>query len=381
MIKPKKVLIIVKSIDGGTGTFLLNLQKIEKSYEDRRVIIKTLVLEKPTYRPLGKLRSDFFSKIGFYPEHYHLAFQNIIEFYKELFWVWKKIRTFEPQVILAVDVRCNLLSIICKVLSLGRIKVIATTHIDLLKCISDKSTPIVRSLLKVSINIFYNQADVLVGVSNDLSKNLRSDFNLSKDVVTIYNGLKKRPSSPRSWPSGDKNIIITISRLVEQKDHSNLIKSFQLLQEKLSNTELWILGDGPKRGELEKLVGQLGLKKKIAFFGWIKNPGSYVAKSDLFVLSSKREGMPYVLLEAMSQGIPVISTNTPYGPKEVLDNGKYGILVPMGRPDKMYKAMLELLNNRQKHEFYSKKSLERSKFFSIEKMLYSYKLLITELSE
>jgi glycosyltransferase involved in cell wall biosynthesis len=179
----------------------------------------------------------------------------------------------------------------------------------------------------------------------------------------------------------DKKIIITIARLVEQKDHENLINAFKLLQKNMPETELWILGDGPRRKELETLVKKLELQNKVFLLGWVSDIKSYIDKSNLFVLSSKREGFSYVLLEAMCQGIPVISTDTPYGPGEILGSGEFGVLVPMGRPDRMQNAMLTLLKNKQKYKYYSEKSIERSKFFSANRMLNGYKSLISDLVE
>jgi glycosyltransferase involved in cell wall biosynthesis len=378
---PLKILVIVKSVDGGTGTFLLNFLKIGKVFNNRKVILKTLVLEKPTYRNLSKYRFDFFRKKNFYPQHYSLAIRNFVGFFKEFFWIRGKINKFSPQIILAIDMRCNLLAVVCKIFSLGRLKVIATNHIDLGKTIFDKSTPYVNNILKIAIKFFYNQADTLVGVSKKLSKNLRKDFALTKDVVTVYNGLETKSQRRLPKRQGNKKIIITIARLVEQKDHDNLIKAFALLLKKMPKTELWILSNGPKRQELEILVGKLGMEKKIIFWGWVCDIKPFLAKSDLFVLSSKREGFAYSLLEAMRMGIPVISTDTPYGPGEILDKGKFGVLVPMGKPDRMRDAILKILGNKQKYAYYSKKSLERSKDFSIDKMLQSYKSLITKLAE
>ncbi len=130
---------------------------------------------------------------------------------------------------------------------------------------------------------------------------------------------------------------------------------------------------------LKNYVKKLKIEKNVQFFGWVKNIYEYLKKSSVFVFSSKREGFGYVLLEAMSCGLPVISTNTPFGPAEILDNGKYGILVPMKNPQAMADAIYELLTDDKKYNYYKKKSLERVKYFSLDKMLKSYKKLIMNL--
>lgn len=379
LIKPIRLLVVANSIDGGTGTFLLNILTIKELYKTQRIKIKTLVLEKPVFRPLDKFHPDFFVHRKALPNYYNFGKDNILEFYSELLWLREKIELFEPDIVLAIDIRCILLALLCKVLSFGHIRVVASTHIDLKRCLLEKSTPILALILKLVISIFYNYADSLVGVSRELSKNLKKDFNLRKDVITVYNGLERKHIIKKPKLRQRYKIIITVTRLVKQKDNENLIKAFWLLLKVIPNLKLWILGDGPERFKLEDMVKDLDLESSISFLGWVKNTAPYIAKSDLFVLSSKREGMPYSILEAMSQSVPVISTNSPYGPSEILENGKYGLLVPVARPDAMRQAMLQLLTNRKKYNYYSKMSIERSKFFSIDKMLNGYKKIIRKL--
>ncbi len=383
--KTLRLLIIVKSIDGGTGTFIENFLKLEKRDKEFQPIIKTLVLEKPAFRAIKKFNAGFFLGKNAYPERYEAVPQNFINICKEFVWVKKNIDKFKPQIVLSIDVHSNLLALFYKTLSFGQIKVIAATHIDLLETLSGKSTPFIKFLLKAVVNIFYNRADVLVGVSKGVSHNLKHDFNLSKNVITIYNGIatpnetETRERIVGIKPRNNKKIIITITRLVEQKDNENLIEAFNLLQNKLVGSKLWILGDGSKKSDLESLVRKYRLQKKVTFFGWIKNTKGHLLKSSIFVLSSKREGLPYVLLEAMRCGLPVISTDSPWGPKEILDNGKYGILVPVGKPNTMSKAIYRLLTDAQKYSYYSKKSVERSVFFSVDKMLEEYKKILIDI--
>ncbi len=372
-----KILIIAKSIDGGTGTFLLNLLKMDKVFPKGSFEINTVILEKPSYRGVSNSFS-YYQKSDFYPLQYSFSAQNIIGFFHELTWVRKKIKRHNPQIILSVDVRCNLLAITSKILSFGRHKVIATTHIDLGKTIFDKSTPGVNYVLKFLVKSFYNSADSLVGVSKNVSKNLKNDFNLQKKVTTIYNGREEK-NKPKLHFNKRKKIILTVGRLVEQKDHINLINAFKILTVKLPSASLFIASDGPKRKELENYVKNLKLTKNIKFLGWVKNINRYFKKSDLFVLSSKREGFAYVLIEAMSGGLPIVSTDTPYGPAEVLDNGKYGVIVPMNDPHSLQKAMYKLLTNKKLHDRYAHKAIVRSRYFSLERMLMGYKSIITKL--
>ena len=367
-----KLLIIVKSIDGGTGTFFLNLLKVSKLFNKKEILIKEVVLEKPSFRDVKKYNFKYLRNKNFYPQKYSLSLRNIIYFLNELLYVNKTVKRFSPNIILSIDLRCNLLAQITKLLSLNKIKIINTNHIDLLKTIFNKSTNKVNFFLKGLIKLTYNKSDAIVCVSNRLSDSLKKDFNLHKKIITIYNGESFPISKAKKYKPNRKKTITTIARLVEQKDHINLIKGFKLLHNQIPNTQLIIASDGPKKAALVHLVHKIGLKNNVKFVGWVKNIYSLLSKSDVFVLSSRREGFAYVLIEAMSQGLPIISTDTPYGPSEVLDNGNYGILVPMKKPKLLSRAMYKLLTNGGLYNHYSLKSIQRSKYFTIDNMLKGY---------
>lgn len=379
MTKKIKLMVLVKSIDGGTGTFLLNLLDIQKVFKKNKIELKTLVLERPTFREVGEYRFDYFRKKDFYPQKYSLSPVNFLNFFKEIFWIRKRVLEFKPKLILSIDLRCNLLAIVSKILFAKEIKVITTNHIDLGNTISDKATRPANFLLKKIVKIFYDRADKMVCVSEELSKNLKKRFSFKKKVITVYNGQNFKPKKPKSFPRKEKKIVITVARLVEQKDHLALVRAFSFLLKSLPATELWIASNGPEKNKIQKVVKTLGIKNKVKFLGWVKDIGFYLKKADIFVLSSKREGFGYVLLEAMSQGLPVISTDTPFGPSEILDKGKYGLLTPRANPDQMRNAMYRLLTQKKSYEYFAKKSIERTTFFSLEKMLKNYKKIILSL--
>jgi glycosyltransferase involved in cell wall biosynthesis len=383
-MEPFRFLILTKNIDGGTGTFALNLLKIEKLFKKPKLDTKIAVLEKPKYRYINKDIKEkfvFLRKAGFYP-HKYIVFSKIpTHFWQELVWVNKLIRSHNPDLIFGIDVHANLLIQINKFLFFRNTKTLLTTHIDLGKTIAAKSGFLANFLLRKIIGFLYNQADALVCVSKSLGQNLSETFEIKKRVSIVYNGynnLKSRQKIPKKLLKKE-HTIITVARLVEQKDHQTLIKAFELVQKELPNTKLLITSEGPLKQDLVKLVSRLGLSKKISFLGWVKSIDPYLKKSDIFVLSSKREGFGYVLIEAMLYGKPVISTNTPYGPSEVLDNGKYGVLVPMGDEEEMKKAILKLLTDKKEYRHYAKMAFRRSAFFSLDKMLISYKKIINGL--
>jgi len=380
--KPPRLIIVVKNIDGGTGTFVLSLLKLKKLFKKKLTLFKVIVLEKPRYRKLDKKLLPLFIFIrtsNFYPYIYALSPKSVVDFVSDFFVLKKIINFYKPRVILGVDLYCNLNVLINKLLFFRKIKIVASTHISLNNNLQSKSSLLLRLLLKKVINIFYSKADVLISVSKNLSSSLVKDFNIKKSIITIYNGLDTKIRVKNN--NFDKKIIITVSRLVEQKDHFTLIKAFFLIQKIFPNTKLWILGDGPLKKRLALFSQKLDLKRNIRFFGWKNNIYGLLKCASVFVLSTRREGFPYVILEAMSQKLPIISSDVSFGPSEALDKGKCGILVPINEEKKMAQEIISLLRNKKKYNFYAKRSLERSRYFSEEKMLQTYKKIIINLAK
>ncbi len=366
-----KLLIIVRSIDGGTGTFVLSFLELNKFYANKKIEINYLIFEKPTFRKVKSSNFSYLRPNDYYPDRYSFSINNVLDFIKEVLWSSAKIRLFKPDIIMSVDLRCNLVTALIKVFFFKNIKIVATNHINLRRNLNDKSSKFLNFLLRKSVSYIYGRVDVVVSVSKKLSKSLRKEFKLRRKIITIYNGVEAKAVTKRSLKQ-KKKIIITVSRLVEQKDNETLINAFDLAQRELHDCELWIIGDGPEKSKLKRIAANLNLSKKIKFFGWNKNLDKFYKESDLFVLSSRREGFAYVLVEAMVEGLPVVSTNTPFGPSEILDKGKYGVLVPVGNKFLMKEAIVELLTNKNKYTHFSEKSLERCTFFSKETMLKNY---------
>lgn len=140
-------------------------------------------------------------------------------------------------------------------------------------------------------------------------------------------------------------IIISSGRLCEQKGFDTLLKAFALLQEELP-CRLMILGEGPDRKKLERLIKKLNLSQSVNLPGRVSNPWKYVARSDLFVLASRWEGWPSALMEAMSFGVPVITTDCPGDGKKMIENGVNGIIVPTDQVEALANSMLKILSHK-----------------------------------
>jgi glycosyltransferase involved in cell wall biosynthesis len=174
--------------------------------------------------------------------------------------------------------------------------------------------------------------------------------------------------TPKSKP-----VLLGVGRLTEQKDFETLIHAFHKVQFEIESN-LIILGDGPERPKLEALVKELELVQKVSLPGFMQNPYSYMAHADLFILSSRFEGLPTALIEAMACGTPVIATDCITGPAEILENGRYGHLVPVGDVDALSKGIIDSIHKPNSKEMLQK----RAQIYSVENATKAYVELITQ---
>ena len=147
---------------------------------------------------------------------------------------------------------------------------------------------------------------------------------------------------PPPWPVDGRKTVLAVARFAPQKDLATLLRAFALLPVEC-NAKLVIYGDGPLRAELEALGAELGLQDRLSMPGLIANPFTAMHHADVFVLSSRWEGLPGTLLEAMACGCPVVSTDCPAGSREILLDGVLGPLPPVGDPQALAQAITQLL--------------------------------------
>ncbi|MCY4489744.1 MAG: glycosyltransferase [Deltaproteobacteria bacterium] len=141
---------------------------------------------------------------------------------------------------------------------------------------------------------------------------------------------------------GGPPVILSAGRLSAQKDYPTLIKAFSRVAEERP-CRLIILGEGRRRRRLERLLKNLGLTDRASLPGWVDNPFAFMSRAALFVLSSRYEGLPGVLIQALACGSPCVSTDCPTGPAEILRGGELGPLVPVGDPLPLAEAMTSVL--------------------------------------
>ncbi|WP_159836847.1 glycosyltransferase [Burkholderia sp. 8Y] len=168
-------------------------------------------------------------------------------------------------------------------------------------------------------------------------------------------------------PPCDAPYIVSVARLDEiQKDHRTLLRAYaRLVREGDIAEHLVIVGDGAFRGELEGLASELDIATRVHFAGYRDNPHPLVAGARLQVLSSRYEGMPMVLLEALALGKPVIASDCPTGPREILGDGRFGILFAVGAVDELADAMRRLLTDDALNRRMQARALERAEEYGV----------------
>jgi glycosyltransferase involved in cell wall biosynthesis len=205
---------------------------------------------------------------------------------------------------------------------------------------------------------FYPWADGIVAVSQGVGEDLAHITGLPSDRIhVIYNPIitpdifdkAEEPLEHPWFAPGQLPVILGAGRLETHKDFPTLIRAFALVRKAIP-ARLVIIGWGGDRPQLEALVQELGLTDDVEFPGYKKNPYQYMARSAVFVLSSITEGLGNVLVEAMALGIPVISTDCKSGPSEILAEGQYGLLTPVGNEKALAQAILEVLSGRVRKE-------------------------------
>lgn len=279
----------------------------------------------------------------------------------------------------------NIVSIVAKFLSRKDFPIILVEHST--PSIKYRKDKLRRRLIPFLIRRTYKYADQIVCVSKGVKSDLQRVIKNNRIHITqIYNPIVyseietlMMENVKHKWLNDKRmKVIIGIGRLEPVKNFRLLIKAFSDVYKENPSLRLIILGEGSQREELEDFVKTLKVDKVVDFPGFVNNPYSYLSKASLFVLSSDLEGLPTVLVEALACGTPVVSTDCPNGPREILDEGKYGLLVPPGDILNFKKAIIEQLNNTHSKELLKR----RASFFSVENSTKEYnKLISRELSK
>jgi len=286
-------------------------------------------------------------------------------------------------------------------------KTILTVHASL-KAFSRKKQ--YKYIVNPLVKLLYNKADKTVAVSEELRRELISDFGVKKDKTkTIINGCETESISKLAEEPLDadfekliaeKRVILNVGRLTEQKYQWHLIKSFSEVVKIKPNCMLLIAGTGELECFLKECVEKLNLQKSVVFLGFQNNVYKYMRKSDIFVLSSGWEGFPVSLAEAICLDLPCVASDFRTGCREILSPnlldhmdkvkgiyyGEYGVITPLcsGKKDDkleegeemLAEALLELLDNSELYNKYKRMSMENKNNLAISKVMKEWESII-----
>lgn len=292
--------------------------------------------------------------------------------FKLLCWLKKE----QPDFIITSSNDIGILLILLKKLIFPTSKVIWTQHLSISGPLKNSSGLKKIKLLfeKFLIGLFIYKSDAVIAVSDAVANELKSLSKKNLNVKVIYNPVasnetKLKASQPIQWPWKEDTTptIIFVGRIAKVKRLDLLIRAFALLSSKMP-VNLLVVGDGPEKKAATELANELGVGERCRFIGFQSNPLPWISKSNLLVLSSDYEGFGLVLVEAMACGTQVVSTDCPYGPAEILDNGRYGRLVPVNDCQALTQAMAESL----KHPTDLALLKNRASDFSIESAIKNY---------
>ncbi|BAU50347.1 glycosyl transferase [Sulfurifustis variabilis] len=262
------------------------------------------------------------------------------------------LRRERPSVLLAAKDRAIRVAVVARVLARVPLRLVGRIGTTVSAALAGRGAWRL-AVWRAGMRLFYPGADLIVAVSQGVADDIVHLAQLAPDRVRVVPNpvwtprlerlAREAPAHP--WFSEPSvPLVLSAGRLTRQKDFPTLIRAFAQVRAERP-CRLMILGDGGQRDDLLALAKQLGVAEDVALPGFQANPYAYVAHASLFVLSSVWEGSPNVLTEALALGIPVVSTDCPSGPREILAGGRYGKLVPTGDGDALARAMLETLAN------------------------------------
>ena len=359
----KKLSILINSLDGGGAERVVSLliNSLQRKYE----IILVLMNDSVLYKIPEGVKIFYIDKEG------HKE-GNLTKFMKLPILAYRYSKLCKYLLVdfsISFTYRPNFINVIAK---LFRSKS---------KCIvSERSMPSLTyeglnlsSILgRLLISYLYSRADLILPNSKDASTDLIKNFKINpKKIKVIQNPidinkvLSMVKEDVESFYLNSKFTFISVSRLEENKNHEITIRAFAKLDD--NNSQLLIIGKGPLKKSLNTLIKSLNMENKIHMVGFTNNPFKYMAKSDCLILSSKREGFPNVLLEALACGLFLVSSNSQGGANEIINDKKLGLFYETGNIGQLVKVMKFCIKNRNTLKN-PKKGLERIEQFNVTKI-------------
>lgn len=243
-----------------------------------------------------------------------------------------------PQALLAFGTQCSLAALWAERLTRSGTRIVASER-NVLSAVAMASRRRFRRRYPALVARTYPEAAAVVTVSSAIADDLAQGCGLAHELMTVIPNPvapaeRLAAAAPLDHPWLDAQgppVLLGVGRLHRQKDFATLLRAVALLA-RTRPVRLVLLGEGEERPALERLAQELGISDCVAFIGFVTNPFAWMASAQLLVLTSKLEGFGNVLAEALAAGLPVVASDIPSGPREILDGGRFGRLVPPGDP-------------------------------------------------
>ena len=263
------------------------------------------------------------------------------------------LRRERPQTLLSASANSNVVAVLAARLAGSGVRTVTCEQTTLSRVALD-TRRVRHRLVPPAACWAYPRADAVVAVSHGVADDLVNALGLARDRLrvipnpltpSIESDAAAAPAHP--WlGDGGPPVLLSVARLTSAKDIPTLLRAFAQLRE-FRPARLLVLGEGEERGRLQALVRGLGRAVDVDLAGYCPNPYPAMASAAALVLSSRREGLPTVLLEALALGTPVVATDCPSGPREILESGRLGRLVPVRDPAALARAMDAALSERR----------------------------------
>lgn len=341
--KNPDIALFMQTLDvGGVERMMLHLAQ--------GFVQKNLTVDLVLLRASGRLLQQV-------PANVRIVNLNCARTYLSLGKLWQYLRRERPKALISALEGPNLVAIVAKWLSGRKIR-----HAISINCFvslvytpanSDIYTRRVRARLSyAALKILYRFADHCVAISSGVADDISRVAKIPRQRVHVFNlpvitptlQKKMKEAVHHDWfHPGAPPVIIAVGRLTDAKDYPTLLKAFSTLHKRRS-ARLIIVGEGELRSELQRQILELGLEGAVALLGYVENQYAYMARASVFVLSSSWEGLSAVLIEALYCGTKVVSTDCHSGPREILEDGKWGRLVRVGDSEALAVAIEESLD-------------------------------------
>lgn len=238
-------------------------------------------------------------------------------------------------------------------------------------------------MIRRLITTFYPLADRIVAISKGVKDSLVRLHVPGERVRVIYNPqqldeiVASLPANGRPRPAGDPFTIVAAGRLTAQKDYPTLFEAVRQLCREGLDVRLVIFGEGPDEAKLRTLARELEIDARIEWRGWVPSPHAEMAACDAFVITSRWEGFGNVIVEAMACGLPVVCTDCESGPREILGDGEYGLLVPVRDSAAVAAALRQFVADPALRAKYRALGLERARDFDVTRIVEQYVAVLT----